>query len=92
MDPSGRAFVGGGNNGIGRLAIATRGAGRAPYSHDSTPVIGMTGFSTADGGVRMRPWPAMGSASRGMASGGRGSSVRPCRWLRAVRTRARSFA
>ncbi len=52
-DPSGRAFVGGGNNGIGRLAIATRGAGCAPYQQISTPVIGMTGFSTADGGVRM---------------------------------------
>ncbi len=51
-DPKGRAFVGGGNNGVGRLATATRAAGCSSSQMIPEPVVGMTGFTSADGGVR----------------------------------------
>lgn len=51
-DPNGRAFVGGGNNGVGRLATATRAAGCSSSQMIPEPVVGMTGFTSADGGVR----------------------------------------
>lgn len=50
-DSAGRAFVGGGNNGVGRLTTATRGAGCRASQLVSEPVAGMVGFASADGGV-----------------------------------------
>ena len=52
-DPSGRAFVGGGNNGVGRLTTATRDAGCAASRLIPEPVAGMVGFSSPDGGVQV---------------------------------------
>lgn len=51
--PSGTAFVGGGNNGVGRIATATRGAGCASSRLIPEPVVGMTGFPSSDGGTRV---------------------------------------
>ncbi|MDP1823715.1 MAG: hypothetical protein Q8L48_10745 [Archangium sp.] len=53
VDPSGRAFVGGGNNGVGRLTTATRGAGCAVSQLIPEPVAGLVGFTSPDGGVQV---------------------------------------
>lgn len=50
-DPSGRAFVAGGNPGIGRIATATRMGGCAPSVMLPDPVVGLRGFTSSDGGV-----------------------------------------
>ena len=52
-DPSGRAFVAGGNNGVGRLTTATRAAGCASSQLLPDPVAGLVGFTSADGGVQV---------------------------------------
>ena len=50
-DSTGRAFVGGGTNGAGRLATARRGAGCSSSQLLPELVAGMVGFRSADGGV-----------------------------------------
>lgn len=52
-DSSGRAFVGGGNNGVGRLTTATRDGGCAASRLLPEPVAGMVGFTSPDGGVQV---------------------------------------
>ena len=70
-DSSGRAFVGGGNNGVGRLTTARRGAGCASSELVPEPVAGMVGFLSADAGVlveivlrdgRRVSWDGVGTA------------------------------
>jgi hypothetical protein len=50
-DSSGRAFVAGGNPGIGRVATATRTGGCTNSVMIPDPVVGLRGFTSADGGV-----------------------------------------
>ena len=52
-DPSGRAFVAGGNNGVGRLTTATKAAGCASSQLLPDPAAGLIGFTSADGGVQV---------------------------------------
>ena len=51
--PSGRAFVGGGNLGVGRLTTATRAGGCVNAELMPEPAAGLVGFVSADGGVRV---------------------------------------
>jgi hypothetical protein len=48
-----RAFVAGGNNGVGRLTTADQGDGCADSVLLQEPVAGLVGFPAADGGVRV---------------------------------------
>lgn len=48
---TGAAFVGGGNNGVGRLTTATRDAGCVTSELLPEPVVGMVGFPAPDGGT-----------------------------------------
>lgn len=52
-DPTGRAFLGGGNNGVGRILTVTKGVGCGTAQIVQEPLIGMTGFVSADGGVQV---------------------------------------
>ncbi len=52
-EPSGRVFIGGGNNGVGRLTTATPDAGCASSVLLPDPVAGLVGFPSADGGVQV---------------------------------------
>lgn len=70
-DPSGRAFVAGGNNGVGRLTTATRAGGCRPSQMLPDPVAGLVGFTSADGGVQVEgvlrdgrrlSWDGLGTA------------------------------
>lgn len=51
--PSGRAFVAGGNQGVGRLTTATPAGGCANAELMPEPAAGLVGFVGADGGVRV---------------------------------------
>ncbi|MBL8914079.1 MAG: putative metal-binding motif-containing protein [Archangium sp.] len=50
-DSNGRAFVAGGNPGIGRITTATVMNGCAPSAMLPDPVVGLRGFTANDGGV-----------------------------------------